>query len=105
MLAGELYRASDPELAASHLRAQQRTVRFNALGLDAEDERRAALEELPASIGAGTVVKPGLRCDYGWNIRIGANTFINYDCVLLDCNQIVIGDEVQVGQTTLVFQR
>ena len=52
MLAGELYRASDPELAAGHLRAQQRTARFNALGMDAVEERRAALEELLSLAGA-----------------------------------------------------
>jgi maltose O-acetyltransferase len=35
--------------------------------------------------------------DYGYNIFIGNRTFVNYDCLLLDCNRIAIGDEVQIA--------
>jgi maltose O-acetyltransferase len=28
---------------------------------------------------------------------IGERTFVNYDCMLLDCNRITIGDEVQIA--------
>ena len=36
-------------------------------------------------------------CDYGWQITIGARTFINYGCVILDAARVAIGDDVQVG--------
>ena len=97
MLAGELYTASDPELHAAHLRAQALTARFNATPAEAGQERRALLTELFAGFGDETVVKPTFRCDYGFNIRIGRRTFINYDCTFLDCNLITIGDEVQIA--------
>jgi maltose O-acetyltransferase len=97
MLAGELYLASDPELTAAHLRAQRLLQRFNATPADAKEERRALLTELFTRFGEGTVLKPTLRCDYGFNIAIGKKTFINYDCVFLDCNKITIGDEVQIA--------
>lgn len=97
MLAGELYLATDPELQADHFRAQAILARFNATPADADEERRALLAELFARFGEGTVLKPSLRCDYGFNISIGERTFVNYDCVLLDCNRITIGDEVQIA--------
>lgn len=97
MLAGEPYFANDPELVAAHLRAQALLVRFNASPAEAEAERRALLTELFERFGEGTVLKPSLRCDYGFNIAIGARTFVNYDCVFLDCNRISIGDEVQIA--------
>lgn len=97
MLAGELYLASDPELAVDHLRAQSILARFNAARADDDALRRELLMELFGHLGAGAVVKPGLRCDYGYNISIGARTFINYDCLLLDCNRITIGEEVQIA--------
>ena len=103
MLAGELYTASDPELRAAHRRAQALTAKFNATAAEAGPERRALLTELFARFGDETVVKPTFRCDYGFNIRIGRRTFINYDCTFLDCNPITIGDEVQIAPGVHIY--
>jgi maltose O-acetyltransferase len=103
MLAGELYLASDPELAADHLRAQSILARFNASRADEDTLRLELLTELFGHLGDDAVVKPSLRCDYGYNISIGARTFINYDCVLLDCNRITIGEEVQIAPGVHVY--
>jgi maltose O-acetyltransferase len=103
MLAGQPYMASDPELSAAHLRAQAILARFNATSADADAERRTLLTELFERIGQGTVLKPTLRCDYGFNIAIGDRTFINYDCLLLDCNRITIGDEVQIAPGVHIY--
>ena len=97
MLAGELYIASDPELSSAHLRAQALLTRFNATPADAADERRRLLTALFARFGQETVLKPTFRCDYGFNITIGDRTFVNFDCVFLDCNRITIGDEAQIA--------
>ncbi|SFP68022.1 sugar O-acetyltransferase [Sphingomonas rubra] len=61
------------------------------------------LAELVGHLGEGAIVKPSLRCDYGTNIRIGARTFINYDCVLLDCNTIKIGAEVRIAPGVHIY--
>jgi acetyltransferase-like isoleucine patch superfamily enzyme len=42
-------------------------------------------------------VTPPLRLDYGQYIHIGADTFLNYDCVLLDVCEIRIGSRCQLG--------
>jgi maltose O-acetyltransferase len=103
MLAGELYFASDPELAADHLRAQSILTKFNVSRADEEALRLELLTELFSHLGEGAVVKPHLRCDYGYNISIGARTFINYDSVLLDCSRITIGEEVQVAPGVHIY--
>lgn len=61
------------------------------------------LVALFARFGEGAVLKPTLRCDYGFNISIGERTSINFDCVLLDCNRIVIGAEVQFAPGVHVY--
>jgi maltose O-acetyltransferase len=38
-----------------------------------------------------------MQCDYGYQIHVGARTFINYGVVLLDVGTITIGEDVQVG--------
>jgi maltose O-acetyltransferase len=103
MLAGELYVASDPELCAAHLRAQEILAKFNTTPAGAAEERRALLTCLFARFGEGTVLRPTLRCDYGFNISIGDRTLINFDCVLLDCGRITIGHEVQFGPGVHIY--
>jgi len=89
MLAGELYVANDPELGADHLRVQALLARFNASRTDEDALRLELLRELLGDLGdlgEGAIMKPTLRCDYGYNVAIGARTFVNHDWALLDCN-------------------
>ena len=55
------------------------------------------LRELLGSVGEGTEVRPPLYCDYGYQTHVGARTFMNLGCVLLDVATIRLGDDVQVG--------
>ncbi len=103
MLAGELYSGQDPELVADHLRARRLMDRLDASLADEDALRLVLLRELFAAFGEGAVVRPGFRCDYGSNIRIGRGTFVNYGCVMLDCNTITIGDDVQIGPAVQIY--
>jgi maltose O-acetyltransferase len=86
MLPGELYLATDLQLVAEDLRAQELLFLFNSTRPGAGEERRALLVDLFDTFGPGAVLRPSFRCDYGSNISIGEDSFINYDCVFLDCN-------------------
>jgi maltose O-acetyltransferase len=96
MLAGELYLANDPELVAARRRAELLTAAFNQTP-DAEQHGAELLRQLFHHFGRDSVVRPALRCDYGFNISVGERSFINFDCVLLDCQRITIGNEVQIA--------
>jgi maltose O-acetyltransferase len=97
MLRGDLYLADDPELAADLARAQELLERYNATPHSAREERDGLLRELLGEVGAGVVVNPPFRCDYGRYIAIGEGTFVNYDCVLLDVVPIRIGAACQIA--------
>ena len=97
MLAGELYIADDPRLAADNLRALRLARAFNASDPADPQARLALLRELLGSVGEGTEIRPPLSCDYGYQTHVGARTFINFGVVLLDVATIRIGDDVQVG--------
>jgi len=96
MLAGDLYIADDPQLAADGMRAAKLTHQFNT-GAPDDPNTWAALRELLGSLGEGTFVKPPLWCDYGHHIHIGARTFVNSGATLLDVATITIGEDVQIG--------
>ena len=36
-------------------------------------------------------------CELGLNISLGSNVYINHDMVILDCNEVTIGDHVYIG--------
>jgi len=97
MLRGELYLASDPVLAAELARGQALLERYNATPEADRDERDRLLRELLGEVGEGVTIRSGFRCDYGTNISIGAGTFVNFDCVLLDVAPIRIGAACQLA--------
>ncbi|MHB8642592.1 MAG: sugar O-acetyltransferase [Gaiellaceae bacterium] len=97
MLRGELYLADDPQLAAEMARAQALLERYNATAHTEQELRARLLCELLGEVGDGVVVRPTFRCDYGIHISIGAGTFVNYDCILLDVNPIRIGAACQLA--------
>lgn len=109
MLAGALYRPTDPELLAAHARARRLMHRFNALppgdGADGADDAgaRRLLADLLGAVGPNATIRPPFACDYGVNIRIGANVFANYGCVFLDCAEITVGDDVQIGPGVHIY--
>lgn len=97
MLAGDLYLADDPELARDSLRAMRLTWEFNRSAPDDPDERRRILRELLGALGDGSEIRPPFHCDYGYNLRVGARTFVNFGLVALDVAAITIGDDVQIA--------
>lgn len=94
MRGGQPYRADDPVLRADYLAAQQALAEFNTSDPATRSE---LLQRLVGSCGPGVTVTPPLRLDYGQYIHIGADTFLNYDCVLLDVCEIRIGSRCQLG--------
>jgi maltose O-acetyltransferase len=97
MLAGEAYLAGDPELVADRHRTRRLCDRLNASGNADQAARDGVLAELLQSIGPGTEVLSPFHCDYGYQITIGARSFINFGAVILDSAAVRIGDDVQIG--------
>jgi maltose O-acetyltransferase len=97
MLRGELYLASAPELTAARARARDLWQRLNALPAGAGEERAALLRELLGSVGPGATIEPPFYCDYGTQIHLGADVFVNFNCVLLDPAPIHIGDQTMLA--------
>lgn len=97
LLAGDLYIADDPQLAADSDRAQRLTHRFNTMDPTDHDGRRAVLTDLLGAFGADSEIRPPLRCDYGYQTFVGARTFANWGLVCVDVARVTIGDDVQIG--------
>ncbi|WP_341525560.1 sugar O-acetyltransferase [Nostoc sp. UHCC 0302] len=94
MLAGELYLAEDPELTAESQQASRLLRRYNSTTVEQQEQRQQILQELFGKIGQKIIIVPPFHCDYGSNIYAGNGLYMNYGCVILDCNKVEIGENV-----------
>lgn len=97
MLAGELYNANSPEIQADQAATRAWLAIYNATLAQAPTVWHALLRERLAAVGEGAVIRPPFHCDYGFNIRLGAGVFLNFNCVILDVVEVSIGDGTQIG--------
>lgn len=91
MLAGKFYNSRDPELLKMYHKTRKLLKEYNNLDSELTERRNAILTELFNVKEAGVWIETPFFCDYGENISIGKNTFINTNCMFLDNNYISIG--------------
>ena len=103
MLAGELYNASDPELANERLNARLLIKRYNDAAADQQELRRQLLKELLPSQGVDLWIEPPFYCDYGTNISVGDKVYFNFNCVVLDVMKVTIGNNVLIGPSVQIY--
>ena len=96
--AGKLYDANyDPELLAERAACAELLYDYHQLRPSQEAERRSLLRRLFGRVGENATVVPPFHCDYGYNIEVGANFFLNAGCVILDGAKVSFDDNVFVA--------
>ncbi|KKK25680.1 hypothetical protein AOCH_007570 [Aspergillus ochraceoroseus] len=48
-------------------------------------------------------IEPPIRMDYGYNVKVGAGAFINFDCVILDTCLVTIGARTLLGPKVALY--
>ncbi|KZL84422.1 galactoside o-acetyltransferase [Colletotrichum incanum] len=101
MISGMLYSCMAPELVESRTRARRIAQRFNtyvpeesASAHDVANTRLGMIKELFGKVGEDVYIEPSLQVDYGCNITVGDRFYANFNCVILDCAHVTIGDRV-----------
>ncbi|KAK1710046.1 hypothetical protein CaCOL14_011138 [Colletotrichum acutatum] len=101
MVSGMLYSCMAPELVASRHRARRLAQKFNTYvpgddesADDVANKRVGMIKELFGGIGKDVYVEPSLQVDYGCNITVGDRFYANFNCVILDCAHVTIGNNV-----------
>jgi maltose O-acetyltransferase len=103
MLAGEPYDPLDEELVAGRARARALTLAYNATLGDETERRRELLGELLGGVGDGVWIEPPFHCDYGSNIYVARNVYLNLGCVILDCARVEIGENSLLGPCVQIY--
>lgn len=103
MLAGESYNPRDPALLATAHRARALLAELQAAPSTDAGARRAVLERLLGSVGREVWIEAPFFCDYGENVHIGDNGFVNVNCVFLDSAEIRIGANALIGPSVQLY--
>ena len=64
--------------------------------------REEILRQNLAHVGRDVLVLSPFQCDLAYNIHLGDNVFINYNCVILDMNRITIGNNVMIAPNVTI---
>ena len=104
MLMGELYKLNDEkELNEDFMRARRLTRLFNSMTEEQMEERKEIIKELFKSTGENVHVEQTFHCDYGCHISVGENFYANYDCIMVDVCEIIIGDNVLLAPRVGIY--
>ena len=103
MIAGRLYNPSNKDIERLHTRGMRRCNRFNRIALWRKKAKQRALEMLiPSAKGSGLAVFFPFYCEYGVNIHVGTECFINYNCTFFDVCPITLGNGVWIGANVIL---
>ena len=98
MLAGEYYKSmEDTVLVEERKKVKDLCYQYNSLSPYEEEKKTNLIKQIFGKTGENIIVEPSFYCDYGYNIEVGENFYMNHNCVILDCNKLVFGDNVFVG--------
>jgi maltose O-acetyltransferase len=92
MLAGELYDGFDADLLRERHQARRILSLYNSSSVDDAERRADLLSQLFGRKTNDVWIETPFLCDYGRNIYLGQDVFINANCVILDCHEIHVGD-------------
>ena len=90
----------DESIAYAKLRARTLSQKINNTPVDDTDTIRSLVDDLFGDCGENLCLKPPIQCDFGYNLHVGNNVLINYQCVFLDAAPVTIGDNCFIGPTT-----
>ena len=97
MQAGRVYNDFAPDLFERRVEAKKLFREYNRTADDEVEKRQELMRRLFKSVGERVWIEPDFRCEFGKNITLGDDVYINFGCVILDCGQVRIGNGVLIG--------
>lgn len=102
-IAGEWYDCHAPVFLQLKKKTHSLLMKYNSLPYEQKDEKYAVLKDMFGSIGTKVSVGHSFTCDYGCNIHIGNNVTVNTGCTFVDCNKIIIGNNVLIAPDVRIY--
>ena len=95
--AGELYNGNDKELVAERINVKKLCLEYNSATYNDFQKKERLLGRIIPFKGENTWIEPDFFCDYGYNIMFGDNFYANHNLVIIDCAEVIFGDNIFIG--------
>lgn len=97
MLKGELYNAENESLQNERIKCKLLCWQYNNLDYDKFENRKSLIKQILGKTGNKYFIEQPFICDYGYNIEIGENFYSNHNLTILDCSNVIFGNNVFIG--------
>ncbi len=94
---GLIYNDFDEDLFNRRVEAKRLFKAYNKTDDEEVELRNELLRKLFKNIGKNVWIEPDFRCEYGKNIIIEDDVYINFGCIILDCAEVTIGSHTLIG--------
>lgn len=95
---GELYDANyDKELLNEMKKAKELCYEYNNLRPTEIEKKDELIKKILGKTGNNIRIESNFNCDYGYNIFVGDNFYMNHNCIILDAGKVEFGDNVFIG--------
>ena len=81
---GLLYNDFDEELFQRRITAKKLFRAYNKTEDEDVEQRKEIMRQLFQKVGKRVWIEPDFKCEFGKNITIEDDVYINFDCVILD---------------------
>lgn len=103
MISGKLYNSVSKDIFWQHARGLYLTQKLNKCPVwNVPRQKRLINKLIPSSKGKSVWMFTPFYCEYGVNIKVGNDVFVNYGCTLLDISPITLEDGVWLGANVTI---
>ena len=85
------------------LNARLTIEKFNQTSIANVQSRTKLLKSLFGSTGKNIYIESMFNCDYGSNIHVGENFYVNFSCVILDVAEVRIGNNCMIAPQVGIY--
>ena len=95
---GKLYDANyDKELLDEMVKTKELCYEYNNLKPTEIEKKNELIKKILGKTGNNVRIEANFYCDYGYNIFVGDNFYMNHNCIILDGAKVEFGDNVFIG--------
>lgn len=100
---GQEYNDMDPSIEKYRNRSLRLCRKYNFFINSQNEYDYSVLKDFFHLLGENIYIESNFNCEFGFNISMGDNIYINHDMVILDCNEVTIGNDVYIGPKVGLF--
>ena len=91
------------ELGYKMMKTRVLTQKFNKVRVNNYNKKIKLIKKILGSMGTNVTIQSPFTCDVGENIHIDNNTFINYNCTIIDTANVYIGKNCMIAPNVSLY--